>query len=148
VVRTLSRVATSIRLAAVRRIARSLELRVGRRSTPGEEPGALAAHAGIFSVHVCKFSCVTAVGLAGVELGMSFACIELRSGTMPASTPASDMRCGCTDHVRSGKNPWVEILSLLHLGLAWAEARQTEAGGRGLRPRVESLTEMTQEFAL
>ena len=38
VVRTLSRVATSIRLAAVRRIARGLELRVGRRLTRGRSP--------------------------------------------------------------------------------------------------------------
>ena len=38
VVRTLSRGATSIRLAAVRRIARGRELRVGRRSTRGRSP--------------------------------------------------------------------------------------------------------------
>src|SRR5262252_6312989 len=46
VVRTLSRVATSIRLAAVRRRARGF---TACRPTfdPREEPGALAAHAGI-----------------------------------------------------------------------------------------------------
>src|SRR5271167_3564583 len=38
VVRTLSRVATSIRLAAVRRIARGLKPRVGRRLTRGRSP--------------------------------------------------------------------------------------------------------------
>ena len=46
VVRTLSRVATSIRLAAVRRTAGG-SYRVPPTFDPREEPGALAAHAGI-----------------------------------------------------------------------------------------------------
>ena len=46
VVRTQSRVATSIRLAAVRRHAADTNRR-RRRSDLREEPGALAAHAGI-----------------------------------------------------------------------------------------------------
>jgi len=46
VVRTLSRVATSIRLAAVRRSACDFN-RVPPTFDPREEPGALAAHAGI-----------------------------------------------------------------------------------------------------
>ena len=46
VVRTLSRVATSIRLAAVRRNA-AITSRRAPTFDPREEPGALAAHAGI-----------------------------------------------------------------------------------------------------
>ena len=47
VVRTLSRDATSIRLAAVRRTAGGFKPRARTTSDPREEPGALAAHAGI-----------------------------------------------------------------------------------------------------
>src|SRR5712675_2528400 len=47
VVRTLSRAATSIRLAAVRRSACGSKPHVPPTFDPREEPGALAAHAGI-----------------------------------------------------------------------------------------------------
>ena len=47
VVRTLSRDATSIRLAAVRRSACSFKTMCRPTFDPREEPGALAAHAGI-----------------------------------------------------------------------------------------------------
>jgi len=47
VVRTLSRAATSIRLAAVRRSTGGFKPRVPPTFHPREEPGALAAHAGI-----------------------------------------------------------------------------------------------------
>ncbi len=47
VARTLSRVTTSFRLAAVRRIARGPQAACRLTFDPREEPGALAAHAGI-----------------------------------------------------------------------------------------------------
>jgi hypothetical protein len=66
VVRTLSRVATSIRLAAVRRQA-AVQTVVLPTFDPREEPGALAAHAGICAggdrqtvVPTATFSCEAA----------------------------------------------------------------------------------------